>query len=359
MEVSIVLNEPVQNISGGYKVIYTYANELAKKGDKVTIYYKCRKNILFSNYKLPFFLKLIIANLIVISNVGWFTFDKSINRKIIISIDNKYIKDADVVVATAADTAQDVYKLAASKGRKFYFIQGYETWVLSEEELIATYRLDMTKITVSNWLKKLVEKYSENKVFCVLNGINSDIFYYKNSIESRKTESICMLYHDLESKGSKEGLQAIYILKKSFPNLEVHLFGIVDAPNNLPKWITYKKNASENELQEIYNKSTIYLLPSWNEGFGLTGAESMMCGCVLVSTATDGVKEYSNSSNAVYFETHNVNEIYMKISELFKDKERIFLLSKNGHDSVSNLLDYCKSLHKFTQVIHGCEFNDN
>ena len=112
MKVSFVINEPIQSASGGYKVVYTYANEMARKGIEVKIYYHCRKDVLLSNYKLPIGIKLMIARGLSAIGPKWFELDKKVGRKIITNICNNQIEDADIIIATAADTAKDVYSEA-------------------------------------------------------------------------------------------------------------------------------------------------------------------------------------------------------------------------------------------------------
>ena len=353
MKVSFVINEPIQSASGGYKVVYTYANEMVRKGIEVKIYYHCRKGVLLSNYRLPMSIKLMIARWLSATGPKWFELDKKVGRKIITNICNSQIEDADIVIATAADTAKDVYALEKRKGKKLYFIQGYEDWVMPVDELIATYKYNMRKIVVSRWLKKLVESYCNENIDCVLNGIDKRVFYVKNSPEERKNKTICMLYHDLESKGSKEGLEVIYRLKEKYPDLEAHLFGVVDQPSDLPSWISYTHNASQEQLCNIYNESMIYLSPSWNEGFGLTGAESMMCGCALVSTETDGAKEYASANTAVLVKVHDTEEMYVKCCELFNDADGRCKMANRGAEEVSELLNYNKAVEIFINIING------
>lgn len=353
MKVSFVINEPIQSASGGYKVVYTYANEMAQKGIDVKIYYHCRKGVLLSNYKLPMGIKLMIAYGLALAGPRWFKLDKKVGRRIVTNICNNQIEDADIVIATAADTAKDVYALSEKKGKKIYFIQGYEEWVMPVDELVATYKYDMRKIVVSYWLKKFVEGYCNEKVDCVLNGIDRRVFYIKIRPEERKKRSICMLYHDLESKGSKEGLEVIYRLKEKYPDLEAHLFGVVNQPSDLPNWISYTHNASQEQLCNIYNESMICLSPSWNEGFGLTGAEAMMCGCALVSTETDGVKEYASINTAMLIKVHDTREMYTKCCKLFDNAEVRSKMANRGARKVSDLLSYNKAVEMFINIINN------
>lgn len=353
MNISFIINEPIQNASGGYKVVYIYANELVKNGDNVSIYYRCRKEVLFSNYKFPFVIKLLIANFFTIKGPKWFKLNKKVKKHIICSIDNERVKNGDVVIATASDTAKDVNYLDSKKGKKYYLIQGYENWMMSEQELFETYSFDMTKITVSNWLKEKIMPYdTNNKLYCVLNGIRNDEFYIVNPIDNRNNNCISMLYHDLESKGTKEGMEVIYKLKEKYPELKVCLFGVVDKPSNLPEWITYTHNATVKELNKIYNESSIYLCPSWNEGFGLTAAEAMMCGCALVSTQTKGIQEYATKENSCLVEIHDKENMYNYCSYLIDNPNERIKMAEKGSAEVTKKLNYKKSVDEFIKLLH-------
>lgn len=353
MKVSFVINEPIRNPSGGYKVVYTYANEMVRHGFDVTIYYHCRDNVLFSNYGLPMTTKLLIARCLAHKGPKWFPLDKAVKRKIITQISNQQIDNADAVIATAADTASDVFRLSKAKGMKFYFIQGYEDWVMSKEELVQTYQYDMKKITVSRWLRNLVESNCNDTVECVLNGIDSGIFYIQMPPELRKNHSICMLFHDLESKGSKEGMDVIYRLQARYPDLTANIFGVVPRPSYFPDWVVYTHNADQKQLRSIYNNSAIYLSPSWNEGFGLTGAEAMMSGCALISTATDGAKEYTTSDNAILVNIHDAEAMYAYCCELFDNAKLRCQIAERGAQEVTALLNYGNAVERFIGILRN------
>ncbi|WP_052447468.1 glycosyltransferase family 4 protein [Clostridium polynesiense] len=352
MKVTFVINEPIQEASGGYKMVYTYADELINNGDEVLIVYNCHKNRLFSNYKFPFWIKMQIANFLAQRGPSWFALNSKVKRKVVSFVSNDTIPDADVVIATAADTAESVYRLSGNKGKKYYFVQGYETWVINEEKLLETYKYPMRIITISKWLKNTIEKYANQNVIVVLNGIDGKIFRITKALEKRNSTSICMLYHDLESKGSKEGLKVLKKLKQDFPDLRAHLFGVVKKPSDLPNWIEYTYNATSEELVRIYNNSAIYLCPSWNEGFGLTGAESMMCGCALVSTRTTGVMEYADEDSAIFVDIHDTESMYSACKKLIEGNEKRILLARKGNVRVKALLNYKFAKDKFISILH-------
>ena len=97
----------------------------------------------------------------------------------------------------------------------------------------------------------------------------------------------------------------------------------------------------------------IYLSPSWNEGFGLTGAESMMCGCALVSTATDGAREYATDDTAFLCDVHDTDKMYQDCCLLFDDNKLRNRIANKGVVKVGNLLNYNNSVNLFISILEN------
>ena len=116
---------PHVNISGGVKIILEYADRLAKRGHKVTVI--CPQ---------PTFVKRRIKGLPIIYpqravmnllkyKLDWI--EIAANIKYVLSYEERNIPDADIVVATAWQTAPYVKDYSSKKGKKFYLIMHYET----------------------------------------------------------------------------------------------------------------------------------------------------------------------------------------------------------------------------------------
>ena len=321
---------------GGHKVLYEFANRLANRNHEVTIVFPSQDNL----YQLPFsagvrvqICKLLTDQLNILPT--WFKFDKRIKLKTVNGYDECFFPDSDYVVATAFETAKPVFNLPARCGKKIYFIQDYETWSASEDELNSTFSLGMINITISNWLCELVQKYSENDVICIPNAIDTDIFTIKKQIVDRNSHTIGILYHEGEHKGLKYSLKALCEVKKIFQDLKVIMFGAYKRPSFLPEWIEYHYRVKEKGLCDLYNNCTLFLCASVNEGFGLTGAESMACGCLLVSTDYKGVKEYAvDGYNALLSPIKDVDSLVKNICKAFNNSQLRYELAENGRKSI-------------------------
>ena len=287
MKVNFVLPKPVFGISGGYKVVYDYANMLTVRGDDVVIYYSLWGQ---NNRNIPRFIYYIIEDFIRFVEPRWFKV--YCEKKLLFDFEDRYIRNADVIVATAAITADGVNKFSEAKGTKFYLIQDIEFWE-GKDLVIDSYKLEMKNIAISKYIKSVVDNYSETPAFYVPNGIDLTEMYVQNKIEDRKQYSVCMYYDPNERKGVKYRIEAIISLKKQLPDMYVTCFGSDDRPDVLPTWVDYICRANRDEVRWIYNDHAIYINSTIEEGFGLTGLESMACGCCLVTSEYEAVKEYA------------------------------------------------------------------
>lgn len=349
MKICFVLPGYPRRPIGGYKVVFEYANKFAEDGFEVTIVFQNNKAL--EKYKLPEFVKGKIIDYFTKKEPDWFPLNKRIKKY---SFRNKKYRskvlDSDIVVATAATTV-DFVKRKFKKSNLYYFIQGFEDWDLTKEELFKTYNLGLKNIVVSKWLQKVVEEKTNVTPIYLRNPLDTSIYKVVNPIENRNVNKIGMLYHSNPTKGSKYALEALKKVKKNIPNLEVIMFGTTDKPANLPKWITYYKNASQEKTVEIYNTVSIFLSATINEGFGLTGLEAMSCGAAFVSTDYLGVHEYAiNSKNALLSPIKDTNKLAENVEKLINDSALRYEIATEGIKT-GKLFSIDNSFSKFKKLV--------
>ena len=75
-------------------------------------------------------------------------------------LDGREFPEADFIFATAVSTAEIVKSLPLRYGKKCYFIQDFETWILPEDKVIESYNYGFLNFTVSNWLNDIVKSHT-------------------------------------------------------------------------------------------------------------------------------------------------------------------------------------------------------
>lgn len=332
MKITFCLPSILKVPSGGFKIVFEYANRLSERGHEVSIV--CLTDTHYTNYTKSDFVKNILGKFRIKGYPNWFKLRSSIKVYATPYLDGRHFPDADVVVATSARTSFIINDLPVSKGKKFYLIQDFETWGMSENKLIESYQLGLTNIVVSKWLSEIVLAKANVESKLLSNPIDTEKFFVVKPIEGRSSFEIAMLYHTGKHKGIPIAFEALERVKKEIPSLHVNLFGVFDPPE-LPSWITYTQKANDIQLLEIYNKSSIFICASNAEGFGLTGAESMACGCALASTAYQGVFEYAqNNINALLSDVGDSEMLAENIIKLVKNSEFRLQLAKRGSEDL-------------------------
>lgn len=332
-------------------MVYEYANRLEKLGNEVCIV--SLNNDKMKQFHMPEFLRVAAVNVINKTQPQWFPLSKTIQN---ISGEEKdylsKVNDSDVVFATGIQTVETV-KNHFNKSKKFYLIQGYENWGVTEAYLQKTYGYGFCNITVSNWLKEIVDAYSQKPAHLLKNPIDTQIYKAANSQLLRKPHSIGLLYHTEEMKGVKYAMDALYRLKERYEDLTVEMFGMFSKPKDLPSWINYKVCASQAETVDIYNRVQVFLCASVEEGYGLTGLEAMACGACLISTSYLGVLEYAeNGYNALLSPVKDVDALVANVSYVFENDEERVRLARNGVQSVQQY-SWESAMEKLTKLING------
>lgn len=336
--------------AGGFRIMYEYANRLAKKGYKVHLTYPIRTP--YMKYRLPYTIRYILSIVEGFRTDKWFDFDPSITMSYVPDIRENYIEDADIVIATWWATVSEMGKLSPQKGKKINLIQGFENWEGNEDLLFRSYDIEgVTNIVVASYLKNIVSQHTQNRIELIENGLDNTRYFVKNSIEGRCPFSVAMNYSEQEIKGSKYGIEALILAKKEVPELQVDMFGISPAPHNLPEWINYYRDP-EN-LSDLYNENAIFISNSFTEGFGLVSVESMFCGCALICTDIEGHQEYAfDEKTALLVDTGNPEQMAEKIIYLIRNNSRRIELAQKGNEYVQRF-SWENAIGKMKNVINS------
>jgi glycosyltransferase involved in cell wall biosynthesis len=178
------------------------------------------------------------------------------------------------------------------KGEKCYFIQGYESYHAAKDLVDDTWRAPLHKVVIAKWLVGLGKDLGCGELTYIPNAINHELFRLTQPIESRSRQ-VSMLFSTTQIKGAADGIEALRIVREKYPDLRAVFFGVSRAQSWIPTWAEYHRNPPQDFLvREIYNKSSVYLAPSWTEGSPLPPAEAAACGCAVVATNIGGFREY-------------------------------------------------------------------
>jgi glycosyltransferase involved in cell wall biosynthesis len=282
--------------SGGFKVVYEYANRLVARGHQVNVIHP--RHLKFPPPEhLTIRKRLRIARLWVKEMcsepaIHWHRMDPRVRLLYVPSSDWRYLPDGDILFATAWHTVRSVMECPEPKGQKWYLIQGYETWQGPQDLVDETWRAPLRKVAVSKWLVNLGKELGCNDITHIPNGVDGERYRVITPIEQR-VRQVAMTVSRVPIKASQDGIKALEIAREKFPDMRAAVFGKDRYPPAMPSWITYVHDPSQQFLvEQIFNNSSIVLSPSLTEGFGLPLVEGAACGCAMVATDSGGVRDF-------------------------------------------------------------------
>lgn len=88
---------------------------------------------------------------------------------------------------------------------------------------------------------------------------------------------------------------------------------------------------SDEDLVKLYNLATVFLMPSYYEGFGLPVLEAMQSGCPVITTMEGSLGEVADSA-AYFVRPDEVDSIVKGIDEVMSNRSLRHALSKKGLD---------------------------
>lgn len=278
---------PPPDLTGGQRVIATYARRLQQRGHRVTV--------VTPRWPRPT-VRQIARSVVkqrrwpaVRPRVTYFDAAEFEHRMLdgFRPVTDRDVPDADVVIATWWETAEWVQRLAPSKGEKVYFIQHHEVFdFLPIARVEATWRLPMRKIVVAQWLADVARDcYGDAGATVVRNAVDTALFH-AGPREKGQEPVVGLVYLSDRSKGCDISLAAVRAAEKRLPGLRLVSFGHrqIDPQLPLPESAKYHISPPQVELKTIYSRCDAWLFGSRTEGFGLPILEAMACRTPVIGT---------------------------------------------------------------------------
>jgi len=243
-----------------------------------------------------------------------------------------------IKVATWWETAFPVWLSSVNKGIPVYYISEFETWfypddVVAQASVVACYRKEFKNITISPYNLEELRNIGLNatvipcgyddETYRVLDGVN------------RKDHTLMGVGRTFFQKNFEMTYQAWKALGDKRP--ELLLYGFEPEIAKRDSKITYVKKPSNEEVNEMYNSSTVFIQTSRHEGFCLPILEAMAAGCPVVCTDAHGNRGFcEDGKNCLMVEHDDINGARDAIQKLMDDPKLRQRLSKNALKTVED-----------------------
>ncbi len=312
--------------AGGPRAFLAYADRLARRGHEVTVVIPVSGSF-----------RRLIGELLVKKPKWLSDFSAKLKR-----VDPKYpeesIPDADIIVATAWQTIPAIQSYSAAKGKKFYFVQHYESLYHGKAEVVdPLVALPFQKITISSWLQGILKEKFNQSSDLIVTPVDLDLFHYIPDERKPGPLRICLLDHTAEWKGTAKGAEAFAKVHEQFPDTRLVLFGVRRSVTNIPH-DEYHYYPAQEDLAKIYSSCDIFLCPSDYEGLGMPAMEAMACRSAVVTWDTGGSRDYAfDGKNAFVAKHGDFDDLVKKLMSAVSDPSLREKIAQAGYETVRNL----------------------
>lgn len=217
-----------------------------------------------------------------------------------------------------------------------FFSKAFTTWYKFSIGLLG--RKVKQIVTVSDFSKKELVKFmgfKEEKVTVIYNAAEHiSRFDEVNSAFKLKIDTLkpyCLAVSSLSANKNFSGLSQA-LKKINFVGYNMVLAGGVS--NTLQE---FKPDSSvitlgyvtDGQLKYLYSNASLFVFPSFYEGFGIPPLEAMYCGCPAIVSNTSSLPEVLGEA-CEYFDPSNSDDIAQNINALLNNKNRLNELKEKG-----------------------------
>ncbi|MFA5322725.1 MAG: glycosyltransferase family 4 protein [Smithella sp.] len=251
---------------------------------------------------------------------------------------------------------QEEFKSATSK-RKINKIKRWYSFIRMQKEVA---RQLSHIVTVSECSKiDIAKEFSINlsKFRVVPNGINKE-FFYPIANGSRPENTIIVTNSaDTPLKGLRYLLEAVAQVRKK-QSVKLTVIGEPKKDSTIKKLvaelgignIVHFTGRIENEdFADYYSKSTIAVVPSLYEGFGLPAAEAMACGVPLISTSGGALPEVVGDAGIIV-PPADADALAREIIFLFNHPDQRKKMAQAGIERVESVFNWSKAAGDMVEV---------
>jgi len=204
-------------------------------------------------------------------------------------------------------------------------------------------------IAVSNFTKGSILKHfstSPNKISVIHEGVTSPNRRTEELKNKKTIGSPYFLYvgNAYPHKNLEALLHAFAFFHKLHPNVKLVLVGKKDlfwqwlekeaAEIKIPREaIIFHGYATEEELDALYQRATLYVFPSRHEGFGLPPLEAMARGVPVAASKSTAIPEILGNA-ALYFSPDDIEEMVEVMEQALANVDLRQDLRKKGHEQI-------------------------
>lgn len=206
---------------------------------------------------------------------------------------------------------------------------------MTKQDIIRIYKVPEEKIDVvyQGCDVSFLQQVESNKLFEVKNKYNLPEHFILNvgSIEQRK--NLLLIVKALKQSGKDIRLIAIGRRTPYTETVEQYI-----RENNMQEQVTILNNVSFYDLPAFYQLASLFIYPSFFEGFGIPILEALNSGTPVIA-ATGSCLEEAGGPDSLYINPEDVNDLNEKINWILTTPSQAEHMRTAGKEYAKRFLD--------------------
>jgi len=226
-------------------------------------------------------------------------------------------------------------------------------------------------IFVSNRVKQVLESELHDtfeNAISIHNGVSANKVCRGLVSRTDNAKIIITIGYLIERKGHRYVLESIKQLVQKHPQLRYLIVGSGPMQSNLEafteemglsKHVNFLGRVPSEELPRLLSLSDIFVLPSWNEAFGIAYLEAMANGKPVIGCCGEGVEEFvTHGETGLLVPPQDVGRLVQALDTLLSNREEAKAMGERARKVV--LENYTwemnaeKTLEVYRRVLNSC-----
>uniref|UniRef100_A0A832A530 Glycosyltransferase n=1 Tax=Desulfacinum infernum TaxID=35837 RepID=A0A832A530_9BACT len=183
---------------------------------------------------------------------------------------------------------------------------------------IPRHRLKVIYEAADERFRPLNLRKDEAQLFLNQHRITKPFVLYSGGYDKRKNIRRLIEAYSLLPQSLRENFQLVFTGKMSQEHFRelgaaVKTFGLDSTE------VVFLGHVSDMDLVKLYNLCSLFVLPSWHEGFGLPVLEAMACGAVVIASDRSSLPEVVGRNDAL-FDPSSVQSIKAALERALTDE---------------------------------------
>lgn len=226
-------------------------------------------------------------------------------------------------------TYKQVFTQSLKKSRKIITVSDYVKTCLIREMKVDDKKISVTKEAVEDKVINLSKKINEKDIKNILDKFKIRppfLFYVGNAHPHKNVEGLIKAF--LEIRRSYQYLQLVL-------SGNDHYFWQKIKKEYAQSEIIFTGHVSDEELVALYKSCRAFVMPSFEEGFGIPLLEAMACETAVVSSNKASLPEVGGDA-VLYFDPKNQKDMVDKISQVLNSNNLRKDLIEKGEKRYKN-----------------------